>query len=67
MKTFGGLAVQRLVSTMKRISDRPKGRSAFNETKKKEEDLRRKKKICRTIGFCRTTKEKEGRSAFKRE
>ena len=39
MKTFGGLAVQRLVSTMKRISDRPKGRSAFNETKKKEEDL----------------------------
>ena len=39
MKTFGGLAVQRLVSTMKRISDRPKGRSVFNETKKKEEDL----------------------------
>ena len=39
MKTFGGLAVQRLVSTMKQISERPRGRSTFNETEKKEEDL----------------------------
>lgn len=37
MKTFGGLAVQRLESTMKRISERPKGRSAFDEIKEKEE------------------------------
>ena len=39
MKTFRGLAVQRLVSTMKRISERLRGRSVFDETEEKEEDL----------------------------
>ena len=39
MKTFGHLAVQRLESTMKRISERPRRRSTFDEIEEKEEDL----------------------------